>query len=90
MSPKVKGVTIKILLEHMQNMQRVILDQMHSRFGRVENRIGLVEQRLGLAEQRLLNAIAGDDTMEARITEIELEVLPKRVLKLEKAVFGKR
>jgi uncharacterized protein Yka (UPF0111/DUF47 family) len=86
--PKRKGITSEDLLAHMQNMQRVLLSRIEgvekslgARMDRLEKRMDRLEEKIDRVERNLTNQI---DAIDQRLDAIEIELLPKRVARLEK------
>ena len=71
-------ITLQIVLEHMQNMQRVLM----SEIGAVRTDLQRLERRVDRMETNLTNQI---DAIDKRLDAIEIENLPKRVRVLEAA-----
>ncbi|HVW66228.1 MAG TPA: hypothetical protein VHA78_00685 [Candidatus Peribacteraceae bacterium] len=84
-----KRITLKVILDHLQAFQIQIngrMDRFEGRMGGVEGRMGGLEGRMDRMERNLTAQISAIDK---RLDAIEIEELPKRVRKLEKAVFAK-
>ncbi len=88
-----QDITPAILLQHMQAMERRIMQYMGERFSQVDSRFSRMEARFDEIEVRLsklarqvslLSVQIGD--MDQRLDEIEIELFPKRVVKLEEVV----
>jgi hypothetical protein len=80
------GITLKTILDHMQNMQRTLLNEiakLGSRVGGVEIRMDRLETRIDRMETNLTAQIDGIDK---RLDAIEIETLPQRVKAIEKAL----
>ena len=89
-----KDITMHDLLAHMQNMQRVMREELvNIQKGLALARTSLtgeareVKNMIRNSESRLTAQI---DAIDARLDEIEIELLPKRIAVLEKAVGIKR
>ncbi|MDD5751803.1 MAG: hypothetical protein PHS73_04780, partial [Candidatus Peribacteraceae bacterium] len=80
------GITLKAVLDHMQNMQRVLMAEiakLGSRVGGLETRMDTFETHMDRMEANLTRQI---DAIDKRLDEIEIEKLPSRVRTLEVAV----
>lgn len=73
-------ITLKTVLEHIQNMQRTFTlshQELKKEIRSVERRLG---HRIDLVEANLTTQI---DAIDKRLDTIEIEKLPQRVTKLE-------
>ena len=70
------GITMRILLSHMQNMQQVLVERMD----RLEKRI---DAKIDHTHHLLVMQLDGID---ARLNGMEIEFLPRRVKALEVAM----
>lgn len=75
-------ITLKTIMDHLQESQV----KNDSRFMRLEDRFDHMEDRMDRMERNLTRQI---DAIDQRLDDIEIEMLPKRVAKLEEEVFGK-
>lgn len=82
MSQRDDDITTGVLLDHMQNMQRVMLEKFDALEKRIDMRMDRLERRMDWLQ-------ASRDNMNVRLDDIEGEFLPKRVRKLERKVFRK-
>ncbi len=84
------GITLKTVLDHMQNMQRVLTQEIREGDERLARRIDGLETRMGGVENHIdrmeRNLTRQIDAIDKRLDAIEIEKLPKRVTKLEVAV----
>jgi len=74
-----KDITLATILEHIQGLR----DDVTGRLGHIEQQMDRMVTRMDRMEQNLTNQI---DAIDKRLDEIEIELLPKRVAKLEEAV----
>ena len=72
-------ITPKVLLEHMQNMQRVLGGKIDQNRLELKADIQRVERKVDILK-------VGVDNIDKRLDAIEIENLPKRVAVLEAAV----
>ena len=77
------GITLKTILDHMQNMQRVLMAEIQGVEKRLTIRIDRMEARIDKMD---VNLTAQIDAIDKRLDAIEIEKLPDRVKKLEVAV----
>lgn len=79
------GITLATVLEHMQNMQRVLTEQMQSIQKTMATKDDL--QALNTKVDRHYRNFMGQlDAVDDRLGTLEIEQLPKRVTRLEEAV----
>jgi len=84
---KDEDITPKVLLEHMQNMQRVLMERMDG----LDQYMGGLDQKIDNAEKKLIyridkleiNLTQQIDGIDQRLDTIEIEKLPQRVTALE-------
>ena len=84
-----KRITLRLLLEHMQNGQRGQREDMKSLRYDVslfKTEFRSLKEHLYAFESRITIQI---ENIGKRLDDIELEFLPRRVRKLERAVFGR-
>ncbi|HAI98501.1 TPA: hypothetical protein DCL30_03070 [Candidatus Peribacteria bacterium] len=91
--PKKRAITLGTVLEHMQHMQRVLMEAigaLDKRVGRLETKMDGLETRMIRLETRVdrmeVNLTDQIDAIDKRLDAIEIETLPKRVKKLEVAM----
>lgn len=90
--PQSDGITLKMLLDHQRAMraefmhdQKTMLIQMDRRFDEFSRRMDESDKRTDRMQRNLTGQL---DMIDERLNSVEIEYLPKRVTKLEEAVFA--
>ena len=85
-------ITLKVLLDHIQGMRHDLTQRMDNLENSLSNRIDGLEKRMDGMEQRMEirfdQLVFQIGAIDKRLDAIEIEELPKRVKRLEKAVFA--
>jgi len=78
---------LKTVLDHVQNMQRVLTQEIRGGDQSLARRIDNLDKRLTKRMDRMeTNLTTQIDGIDKRLDAIEIEKLPQRVTKLEAAV----
>lgn len=84
--PDDADITPAVLLQHMQAMEGRLMhkiDTVDQKVEHLEVRMDRMDAKMDRMERNLTNQI---DAIDKRLDEIEIELLPKRVKALERAV----
>ncbi len=71
-----QGITLGVILQHMQGMERRITERFEGRFNGIDRRLGRLERKTDLMSVQIGN-------MYETLNAIDVENLPKRVTALE-------
>jgi hypothetical protein len=81
------NITLKTVLDHMQNMQTVLTQEIRQGDQSLARRIDDLDKRLSTRIDHLqANLTTQIDGIDKRLDEMEIQKLPNRVAKLEVAV----